>query len=75
MAEGSGIPEERLEAMEVKLDSREDIITQLLENGKHKEKEIQRLRQELDLRDQRHRVLEERLSILIKKLQPLLEKT
>jgi len=40
VAEGSGVPEERLDLLEEKLESREDIIMQLLENGKHKEKEI-----------------------------------
>ena len=35
VAKGSGVPEKRLDALEEKLDSREDIITQLLENGKY----------------------------------------
>ena len=75
VAEGSGVPEERLDALEEKLDSREDIITQLLENGKQKEREIQLFKKELEIRDQKTQVIEERLNNLIKKLEPLLEKT
>ena len=75
VAEGSGVPEERLDLLEEKLESREDIIMQLLENGKHKEKEIKLLKQDLGIRDERTKVLEERLNNLIKKLEPLLEKT
>ena len=75
VAEGSGVPEERLDLLEEKLESREDIIMQLLENGKHKEKEIRLLKQDLEIRDERTKVLEERLDNLVKKLEPLLEKT
>ena len=40
---------------------------------KNKEREIGLLKQELEVRDERTKVLEERLNNLIKKLEPLLE--